>query len=36
LPVRWLGIGPLDLNQRIDAGTAFRQLIGTDISYSLA
>jgi hypothetical protein len=25
----WLGIGPLDFDQRIDAGAAFRQLIGT-------
>src|SRR6516225_4723908 len=24
-----LGIGPLDFDQRIDAGAAFRQLIGT-------
>ena len=27
--VGWPGIGSLDLNQRIDAGTALRQLIGT-------
>jgi hypothetical protein len=31
LAVGWLGIGSLDLNQRIDAGTALRQLIGTHI-----
>jgi hypothetical protein len=34
LAVGWLGIGSLDLNQRIDAGTALRQLIGTHISSS--
>ena len=29
LAIGRLGIGPLDLDQRIDAGAAFRQLIGT-------
>ena len=36
LAIGWLRIGPLNLDQRVDAGTAFRQLIGTHVlSFSL-